>query len=54
MTLEDSQYYLAAAADIAMEGLDVSAVILAEEVSDSAEAFFWAIQAAIRLKELCE
>ena len=52
MVLDDSDYYIAATLDAASEGLNLEAVIIACEVSDSAEDFFWAIQAGIRLKEI--
>ena len=54
MVLDDSEYYIAATLDVACEGLSIEAVSVACEVSDSAEDFFWAVQAAIRLKEMCD
>lgn len=54
MVLDDSEYYIAATLDVACEGLSIEAVSAACEVSDSAEDFFWAVQAAIRLKEICD
>jgi hypothetical protein len=48
----DSEWLLAACGDIAMENLSVDAVLAAHMVANSAEEFFWAIQAAIKLKEM--
>lgn len=52
MVLDDRDYYTTATLDAASEGLNVEAVVIACEVSGSAEDFFWAIQAGIRLKEI--
>jgi len=54
VVLDDSEYHIAATLDVACEGLSIEAVSAACEVSDSAEDFFWAVQAAIRLKEICD
>lgn len=52
MDLCDSDYYTAACLDTACEQLPLSAICAACEVAESAEEFFWAVQAAIRLKEI--
>jgi len=54
MTLTESDYYTAACLDTAYEGLDVEAISAACRVSQNAEEFFWAVQAAVRLKEICD
>ena len=50
----DHDYWIAACSDIAYEGLSVEAVAAAHEVSESAKEFFWAVQAAIWLKGVCD
>ena len=54
MTLTESDYYTAACLDIAYERLDVEAVSAACRVSENAEEFFYAVQAAVMLKEICD
>ena len=54
MTLTESDYYTAACLDTAYEGLDVEAVSAACRVSENAEEFFWAVQAAVMLKEVID
>lgn len=48
--ISESDYLIAACADIAYEGLDADTVMNAWIVSENAEGFFEAIQAAIWLK----
>ena len=48
----DTDYWIAACLDTAYEGLDVEAISAACMVSESAEEFFWAVQAAVMLKEV--
>lgn len=50
MTPTTEEYFMAACADIAYEGLDADTVMNAWLVSENAEDFFEAIQAAIWLK----
>ena len=45
-------YAAAACADALVEGLTLSALQAAHEVSETPEQFFWAVQASIKLKEL--
>lgn len=52
MNLTADDYWLAACLDTAYEGISGEAVTAACEVSENAEQFFWAVQTAIRLKEL--
>jgi hypothetical protein len=52
MTPEPHDYYAAACADALVEDLTLAAVQAAYEVSETAEQFFCAVQAALRLKEL--
>ena len=54
MTLTESDYYTAACLDTAYEGLDVEAISAACRVSENAEEFFWAVQAAVMLKGVCD
>lgn len=54
MTLTQDDYYTAACLDTACEQLSLSAVSAACEVAEDAEQFFWAVQAAIKLKEVCD
>ena len=54
MDLDDADYYTAACLDAACEQLPLSAVSAACEVAEDAEQFFWAVQAAVRLKEVCD
>ncbi len=53
MILTESDYYAAACLDTAYERLSVEAVSAACRVSENAEEFFWAVQAAVKLKEMC-
>ena len=53
MTLTESDYYTAACLDTAYERLDVEAISAACRVSENAEEFFWAVQASVMLKEVC-
>lgn len=50
MKLTESDYYTAAAADISVEKLEIEGVYIASSISENAEEFFTAIQAAIKLK----
>lgn len=50
----DAEWLLAACGDIAMENLPVDAVLAAHMVANSAEDFFWAIQATIMLRDLMD
>ena len=45
-------YAAAACADALVEGLTISALQAAHDVSETPEQFFWAVQGAIKLKEL--
>lgn len=54
MTIDDKDYYTAACLDTACEQLSLSAVSAACEVAEDAEQFFWAVQAAIKLKEVSD
>jgi len=54
MTLTEHDYWIAACSDIAYERLSIEAVAAAHEVSETAEGFFWAVQAAIWLKEVID
>lgn len=54
MCLDDSDYWIAACSDIAYEGLDVDAISAACRVARNAEEFFWAVQAAVKLKEVID
>lgn len=53
MTLDDLDYYIAGFFDAAYENLPFETVLIAEEISENGEQFFWAVQAAVRLKEIC-
>jgi len=50
----DTDYWIAACSDIAYEKLSIEAVAAAYEVSGTAEQFFYAIQAAVTLKEVID
>lgn len=50
--LDDMDYMKSACLDTAFEELDGKAVCCACSVAETAEQFFWAIQASIRLKEI--
>lgn len=50
--LTDDDYYRAAIADAVVENLTIYAVQAAHDVAETAEQFFWAVQAAVRLKEM--
>lgn len=52
MVLSDQDYMVAACCDVLVEQLTLQDVATANEVSNSAEEFFWAIQAVVRLKEI--
>jgi hypothetical protein len=54
MNLTESDYYTAACLDTAYEGLSVEAVAAAYDVACNGESFFYAVQAAVRLKEICD
>ena len=43
----------AACADALVEGLTLHALQAAHDVAETPEEFFWAVQASIRLKEVC-
>ena len=53
-SLTDDEYYRAAIADAVFENLTISAVQAAHDVSETAEQFFWAVQASVWLKGLCD
>ena len=52
MEIKDKDYWIAAASDIAYEELPVAVVQAAHDVSATAEQFFYAVQASIKLKEI--
>ena len=54
MDLCDSDYYIAACLDTAYEKLDVETISAACSAARNAEEFFWAVQAGVRLKEVCD
>jgi fructosamine-3-kinase len=54
MNLTPDDYYRAACLDAAHEKLSVDAISQAYVVSKDAKEFFVAIQAAIKLKEICD
>lgn len=54
MELREADYWQAACLDTAYERVGVEAISAACEVAQNAEQFFWAVQAAIRLKEMCD
>lgn len=54
MKLSDDDYYIAAVCDAVAENLTLGAVDAAHSVASNAEQFFWAVQAAVRLKEIAD
>ena len=54
MRLSDADYCSAACADALVEGLALYDLQAAHDVSNTAQEFWVAVQAAIRLKEVCE
>jgi hypothetical protein len=54
MNLTETDYWIAACSDIAYEDLPVDVVQAAHDVSETAEDFFYAVQASIQLKEVCD
>jgi len=52
--LTSDDYYIAAIADALVENLSIIAADAANQVANNGEEFFWAIQAAIQLKEVCD
>ena len=54
MRLSDADYCSAACADALVEGLTIHALQAAHDVSDTAQEFWIAVQAAIKLKEICD
>jgi len=54
MDLCDTDYWQAACLDTACEQLPLNAISAACQVAQNAEQFFWAVQAAIRLKGVCD
>ena len=52
MNLSENDYWIAACSDIAYEELPVDVVQAAHDVSATAEDFFYAVQASIKLKEI--
>lgn len=54
MNLTSDDYYRAAIADAIVEDLTIVAADAAHHVAQSGEEFFWAIQASIQLKEVCD
>ena len=51
---EPVDWCAAACADALVEGLTLHALQAAHEVAETPEEFFWAVQASIRLKEVCD
>ena len=54
MNLTSDDYYIAAIGDALVENLSIVAADAANQVANNGEEFFWAIQAAIQLKEVCD
>lgn len=54
MNLNDIDWCAAACADARFEELSMQAIECAYDVTETPLAFFWAIQAAIWLKEACD
>lgn len=54
MNVDESDYYIAACLDTAYEKLNVEAISAACSVASNAEEFFWAVQAGVILKEVCD
>ena len=54
MNLTSDDYYIAAIGDALVENLSIVAADAANQVANNGEEFFWAIQAAIQLKEICD
>jgi len=52
--LTSDDYYIAAIGDALVENLSIVAADAANQVANNGEEFFWAIQAAIQLKEVCD
>jgi len=52
--LTSDDYYIAAIGDALVENLSIVAADAANQVANNGEEFFWAIQAAIQLKEICD
>ena len=54
MNLTNDDYYIAAIGDALAENLSIVAADAANQVANDGEEFFWAIQAAVQLKEICD
>ena len=54
MNLTSDDYYIAAIGDALVENLSIVAADAANQVANNGEEFFWAIQAAIQLKEISD
>jgi len=54
MTPTPHDYYASACADALAEDIQLVALQAAYDVAQTAEQFFWAVQASIRLKEVCD
>ena len=54
MHLTDDDYYIAAISDAVAENLTLVAVDAAYKVAENAEQFFWAVQASVWLKGVCD
>jgi len=54
VNLTSDDYYIAAIGDALVENLSIVAADAANQVANNGEEFFWAIQAAIQLKEVCD
>lgn len=53
MTDEDVDWCAAACADALVEGLTLHALQAAHEVARTPQEFYWAVEAAIKLKGVC-
>lgn len=54
MRLSDADYCSAACADALVEGLTICSLQSAHDVSNTAQEFWIAVQAVIKLKEICD
>lgn len=50
----DIDWCAAACADALVEGLTLHALQAAHEVARTPQEFYWAVEAAIKLKEVCD
>jgi hypothetical protein len=51
VSTDDKDWCAAACADALVEGLRLSALATAHEVAETPEDFYWAVHAAIKLKD---